>query len=174
MNKNSRAAQFDVWWSLIAGGVMISENQEKVHILLPYEIIDVDAVGANLIVVARSQIEGQTCSFTLNSESALPSVSERAQNAGLPIAQYAASIIRYAKHEQQLDDQRLNALPQAFCHEASSSFEDQALSVTRNRVFIIFPIIISALFAAMVYYGHGQVHKHALISNYRVSSTSHR
>jgi hypothetical protein len=59
-------------------------------------------------------MEGQACSFTLSPESVLPSVAKRAQNSGLLIAQNAASKIRYAKDEQQREDQRLNALPQAF------------------------------------------------------------
>lgn len=166
MNKNSKATPFSVWWSVMAGGVMVAENPETVHIFLPYEIVEVDAVGDNLFVIARPHMEGQACSFTLSPESVLPSVAERAQNSGLPIAQYAASKIRYAKDEQQREDQRLNALPQAFCHEASPSFEDQSLSVTRNRVFIVFPIMISALFAAMIYYGHDRGHEHVPLTNY--------
>lgn len=154
MNKNSKATSFRVWWSLIAGGVMVAENPEKVHIFLPHEIIKVDAVGNNLIVVVCPHMEGEACSFTLNPKSVLPSVAERAQNAGLPIAQYAALEIRYAKDEQQREDQRLNALSQAFCHEDSHYLEDQSLSVTRNRVFIVFPIMSAALFAAMLYYDH--------------------
>ena len=150
----------------MAGGVMVAENPEIVHIFLPYEIVEVTTVGNNLFVIARPHMEGQACSFTLSPESALPSVAERAQNSGLPIAQYAASKIRYAKDEQQRGDQRLNALPQAFCHEASPSFEDQSLSVTRNRVFIVFPMMISALFAAMVYDGHDRGHEHVPLTNY--------
>jgi hypothetical protein len=154
MNKNSKATPFVVWWSLIAGGVMVAENPERIHIFLPHEIIEVDAVGDNLIVVARPDKEGVKHSFKLNPKVVLPSVAEKAQKAGLPIAQYAASEIRHAKAEQQREDQRLNALPLAFCHEATPSLEDQSLSVTRNRVFIVFLIITAALFAAMVYYGH--------------------
>ena len=93
---------------------MIAKNLGAVHIFLPYEIIEVDAVGDNLIVVTRPDMEGKACSFTLSPESVLPSVAKRAQNSGLLIAQNAASKIRYAKDEQQREDQRLNALPQAF------------------------------------------------------------
>jgi len=158
MNKNSKATPFVVWWSLMAGGVMVAENPERIHIFLPHEIIEVDAVGDNLIVVAHpgteGHEEGEKYSFKLNPKDVLPSVAEKAQKAGLPIAQYAASEIRHAKAEQQGEEQRLNALPLAFCHESTPPFEDQSLSVTRNRVFIVFLIITAALFAAMVYYGH--------------------
>jgi hypothetical protein len=166
MNKNSIATPFGIWWSLMAGGVMVAENPETVHIFLPYEIIEVDAVGDNLIVVTRPDMEGKACSFTLNPETVLPSVAEMAQKAGLPIAQYAASKIRYAKDEQQREDQRLNALSQAFCHDASPSFGDRSLSVIRNRVFIVYQIMISALFAAMVYYGHDRGHEYIPLTNY--------
>ena len=166
MNKNSIATPFGLWWSLMAGGVMIAENPETVHIFLPYEIIEVDAVGDNLIVVTRPDMEGKACSFTLNPETVLPSVAEMAQKAGLPITQYAASKIRYAKDEQQREDQRLNALSQAFCHDASPSFGDRSLSVIRNRVFIVYQIMISALFAAMVYYGHDRGHEYIPLTNY--------
>jgi hypothetical protein len=121
------------------------------HIFLPHEIIEVDAVGDGLIVVARPYMEEEAFSFALNTKSALPSV---AKNAGLPVTQYAASKIRCAKDEQQREDQRLNTLPQAFCHEPPPSLEDQSISVTRNRIFIVFPIMAAALFAAMVYHGH--------------------
>jgi hypothetical protein len=158
MNKNSKATSFVVWWSLMAGGVMVAENTERIHIFLSHDIIEVDAVGDNLIVVAcpgtEGHEEGEKHSFKLNPKVVLPSVAEKAQKAGLPIAQYAASEIRHAKAEQQREDQRLNALPLAFCHESTPSFEDQSLSVTRNRVFIVFLIITAALFATMVYYGH--------------------
>jgi len=166
MNKNGIATPFGIWWSLMAGGVMVAENPETVHIFLPYEIIEVDAVSDNLIIVTRPDMEGKACSFTLNPESVLPGVAEMAQKAGLPIAQYAVSKIRCAKDEQQREDQRLNALPQAFCHEASPSFKDRSLSVTRNRVFIVYQIMISALFAAMVYYGHDRGHEHVSLTNY--------
>ena len=142
---------------------MVAENPETVHIFLPYEIIEVDAVGDNLIVVTRPDMEGKACSFTLNPETVLPSVAEMAQKAGLTISQYAASKIRYAKDEQQREDQRLNALSQAFCHDASPSFGDQSLSKIRNRVFIVYQIMISALFAAMVYYGHDRGHDTSLL-----------
>ena len=177
MNKNSIATPFGIWWSLMAGGVMVAENPETVHIFLPYEIIEVDAVGDNLIVVTRPDMEGKACSFTLNPETVLPSVAEMAQNAGLPIAQYAASKIRYAKDEQQREDQRLNALSQAFCHDASPSFGDRSLSVIRNRVFIVYQIMISTLFAAMVYYGHDRGHEYIIIpqrSYARRHSSKHR
>jgi hypothetical protein len=78
MNKNSIATPFGIWWSLMAGGVMVAENPETVHIFLPYEIIEVDAVGDNLIVVTRPDMEGKACSFTLNPETVLPSVAEMA------------------------------------------------------------------------------------------------
>jgi hypothetical protein len=99
MNKNSIATPFGIWWSLMAGGVMVAENPETVHIFLPYEIIEADAVGDNLIVVTRPDMEGKACSFTLNPESVLPSAAKMAQKAGLPIAQYAVSKIRYAKDD---------------------------------------------------------------------------
>jgi hypothetical protein len=56
----------------MAGGVMVAENPETVHIFLPYEIVEVDTVGDNLIVIARPHMKGQACSFTLSPESALP------------------------------------------------------------------------------------------------------
>ena len=37
---------------------MVAENPERIHIFLPHEIIEVDAVGDNLIVVARPGTEG--------------------------------------------------------------------------------------------------------------------
>jgi len=175
MNKNSKATPFGVWWSLMAGGVMVAENPERMHIFLPHEIIEVDAVGDNLIVVARPDTEGhkegEKHSFKLNQNVVLPSVAEKAQKAGLPIAQYAASEIRHAKAEQQREDQRLIALPQAFCHEATPSLEDQSLSVTRNRVFIVFPIMTAALFAAMVYYGHDRGQEHVPRPNHPIKAS---
>jgi hypothetical protein len=56
MNKSSKATQFSVWWSVMAGGVMIAENPEIVHIFLPYEIVEVNTVGDNLFVLARPHI----------------------------------------------------------------------------------------------------------------------
>ena len=43
----------------MAGGVMIAENPEIVHIFLPYEIVEVITVGDNLFVLARPHMEGQ-------------------------------------------------------------------------------------------------------------------
>jgi hypothetical protein len=113
-----------------------------------------------LIVVAHPYMEEEAVSFKLNPKSVLPGLAEKARNAGLPVAQYAASKIRSAKDEQHREDQRLNALPQTFYHAATPSPKDQSLWVTRNRIFIVFPIIIAALFAAMIYHGHdrGQGH----------------
>jgi hypothetical protein len=122
--------------------------------LLPHDIIEVEVVDDDLIVVAHPYLEEEAFSFTLNPKSVLPGLAEQAQNAGLPVAQYAASKIRSAKDEQHREDQRLNALPQTFYHAAPSFPQDQSLWVTRNRIFVVFPIIIVALFAAMVYYGH--------------------
>lgn len=135
--------------------VMVAEKREKVRIFLPYEIIEVDAIDDNLIVVASPYMEGQVYSFTLNPESVLPSVADKAQNAGLLIAQYTASKIRDAIDEQQREDLRLKALSQAFCHKTSPSIKDKSLSATRNRVLTVFKITSWALFAAMVMFGGG-------------------
>jgi hypothetical protein len=174
MNKSSKVTPFVVWWSLIAGGVIVAENPERIHIFLPHEIIEVDAVGDNLIVVVRpdkeGRGEGEKHSFKLNPKVVLPSVAEKAQKAGLPIAHYAASEIRHAKAEQQREDQRLNALPLVFCHEATPSLEDQSLSVTRNRIFIVFLIITAALFAAMIYYGHDRC-RHVPRTNHPIEAS---
>ena len=136
---------------------MVAEKQEKVRIFLPYEIIEVDAIDDKLIVVANPHMEGQVYSFTLNPESVLPSVADKAKNAGLPIAQYVASKIRGAIDEQLRNDLRLNALSQAFCQKTSPSLKDKSLSATTNRVFTVFQIISWALFAAMVMFG-GRAH----------------
>lgn len=160
MNKHSKATSFGIWWSLIAGGVMVAEYPEKVHIFLPHEIIKVDTIDNTLIVTVRPQMERhnerEICSFTLNPKSVLPSVAEKAQHADLPIALYAALEIRSAKEQQQREDQRLNALAQTFCRDQVQHPEHQSLSVARDRVFMVFPIISAALFAAMLYYGHGR------------------
>jgi hypothetical protein len=78
------------------------ESRKDIH-LFPHDIIEVDAVGDNLIVVARSgregREEGEKHSFKLNPRVVLPRVAEKAQKAGLSIAQYAASEIRHAKAE---------------------------------------------------------------------------
>jgi hypothetical protein len=54
----------------MAGGVMVAENPERIHIFLPHDIIEVDAVGDNLIVVACPGTEGheeeEKHSFKLN------------------------------------------------------------------------------------------------------------
>jgi len=66
---------------------MVAENPERIHIFLPHEIIEVDAVGDNLIVVAHpcteGYEEGEKHSFKLNPRVVLPSVAEKAQKAGL-------------------------------------------------------------------------------------------
>ena len=49
----------------MAGGVMVAENPETVHIFLPYEIVEVDTVGDNLIVIARPHVDG---SFNLREQ----------------------------------------------------------------------------------------------------------
>jgi hypothetical protein len=166
MNKHSKATSFGTWWSLIAGGVMVAENPEKVHIFLPHEILKVETIDNNLIVTVRPHMkrhnEREICSFTLNPKLVLPSVAERAQNADLPIALYAALEIRSAKDEQQRENQRLHALSQSFCREDVHYPEHQSLSVARDRVFMIFPILSAALFAAMLYYGHGRRAEHIL------------
>jgi len=66
----------------MAGGVMVAENPETVHIFLPYEIVEVDTVGDNLFVKAALTRKGKPVSFTLSPESVLPSVAERAQMLG--------------------------------------------------------------------------------------------
>jgi hypothetical protein len=47
-----------------------------------------------------------------------------------------------------------NLLTPTLKSDTIPSFEDQSLSVKRNRVFIGYQIITAALFITMVYYGH--------------------
>lgn len=54
MNNNSKATRLGVWWSVMAGGVMVAENPETMHIFLLYEIVEVDTVGDNLFVIYAS------------------------------------------------------------------------------------------------------------------------
>ena len=158
MKNTSKATSQITQWSLMAGGVMAIDIEDKIHITLPHEIITADTVDQNLLVKFLSPEENKLHSLTLSPWTAMHSLSERAEKAGLPVIQFAAAEINKAVDEHAKESTHRQTLIKQF-EQAPAGDPASRISATGNRLFTAYHILTAVTFAAMVYFGHGQKHE---------------
>ena len=177
MKSTSIQSPFVTQWSFIDDLLMTIDNKNNIYIVAPHEITNAWFEGEKLRVTAVQPVSGpidaQRYSFALHSSAAFPSVAQKAEKAGLPVAQFAASKIKQSKAEAQQESDRYEQLRKSCDTAETKSRADTALSVERNLVSLVFPLMAVGLFAAMVHFGHGRKPEdHTPAANHNASAAS--